>query len=98
MKISVIIPAFNEEQAIGHVVSNIPKHLNAQVIVCNNGSTDNTAAVAQKQGAIVLTENQKGYGYACLKGISYLKNQPIPPDVVVFIDGDYSDYPEEMPL
>jgi glycosyltransferase involved in cell wall biosynthesis len=97
MKVAVIIPAFNEEQAIGNVVKDIPKAIGAAVLVCNNGSTDRTVEEAEKAGAIVLTENRKGYGYACLKGMSYIEQNLPETDVVVFIDGDYSDYPEEMP-
>lgn len=97
MKVAVIIPAYNEEQAIGNVVNDIPKDIDTTVLVCNNGSTDKTAEVAQKAGAIVLTENRKGYGFACLKGMAYIEQSLPEIDTVVFIDGDYSDYPEEMP-
>lgn len=93
LKISVIIPAFNEEQSIGKVVSDIPSFVD-EVVVVNNNSTDSTVQVAEEAGATVLTENRKGYGYACLKGIDYLKSKK--PEVIVFLDGDYSDYPEEM--
>lgn len=96
MKVAVIIPAYNEEQAIGNVVNDIPKDIDTTVLVCNNGSTDKTAEVAQKAGAIVLTENRKGYGFACLKGMAYIEQSLPEIDTVVFIDGDYSDYPEEM--
>lgn len=94
-KICVIIPAFNEEKAIAHVIKEIPDIV-SEIIVVSNNSTDNTVEVAQKAGAIVLEENRKGYGYACLKGMDYLSNQTQKPDIVVFIDGDYSDYPEEL--
>ena len=93
MKISVIIPAYNEEQSIGKVVSDIPDFV-SEIVVVNNDSTDTTVEVAEKAGATVLTETRKGYGYACLKGMDYLRSKKI--DVVVFLDGDYSDYPEEM--
>lgn len=93
MKVSVIIPAYNEEQSIGKVVTDIPSFVE-EVVVVNNNSTDSTVEVAEKAGATVLTENQKGYGRACLKGLTYLKEKN--PDVIVFLDGDYSDYPEEM--
>lgn len=93
MKISVIIPAYNEEQSIGKVVSDIPSFVD-EVVVVNNNSTDSTVQVAEEAGATVLTENRKGYGYACLKGMDYLQSKNT--DVVVFLDGDYSDYPEEM--
>lgn len=95
-KIDVIIPAFNEEAAIGKVLKAIPKSLVREVIVCDNNSTDKTAEVAAANGATVLLEKEKGYGNACLKGISYLKAKAEQPDIVVFIDGDYSDVPEEM--
>lgn len=95
-KIDVIIPAFNEEAAIGKVLRAIPKSLVREVIVCNNNSSDRTAEVAAANGATVLLAQEKGYGNACLKGIEYLKQKPEQPDVVVFMDGDYSDVPEEM--
>lgn len=94
MQIAVIIPAFNEEKSIGKVVNAIPKDLVQTIIVVNNNSTDETVNVANSAGAIVLTENRKGYGWACLKGMDYLKNQS--PEIVVFLDGDFSDYPEEI--
>jgi len=98
-KIDVIIPAYNEEAAIGKVLRAIPKSLVREVIVCNNNSTDNTAKIAAANGAIVVLQPEMGYGNACLKGIDYLMQKPISeqPDIVVFIDADYSDVPEEMP-
>ena len=93
--IKVIIPAFNEEDSIGKVISEIPNSVD-EIIVVSNNSTDETEIRAKKVGATVLVESQRGYGYACLKGINYLKNQVIKPDIVVFLDGDYSDYPEEL--
>lgn len=93
--IKVIIPAFNEEDSIGKVICEIPDIVD-EVIVVNNCSTDTTEAVAKKAGATVLTESRKGYGYACLKGMNYLENQDIKPEIVVFLDGDYSDYPNEL--
>lgn len=97
-RIDVIIPAFNEEKSIPHVLKEIPKELVREVIVCNNASTDNTAKVAKATGATVLNQPNPGYGNACLKGIEYLAQKPEneQPDILVFIDGDYSDYPEEM--
>lgn len=95
-KIDVIIPAFNEEAAIGKVLRAIPKSLVREVVVCNNNSSDRTAEVAAANGATVLLAQEIGYGNACLKGIEYLKQKPEQPDVVVFMDGDYSDVPEEM--
>ena len=96
-KIVVIIPAFNEENAVGIVIREIPKHLVAEIIVVNNNSNDQTAQIAKEAGATVLNENRQGYGWACLKGIDYCKQQNILPDIVVFMDADHSDYPEEMP-
>lgn len=98
MTIDVIIPAFNEELSIVNVIKEIPKDWVREIIVCNNGSTDQTAEVARAAGATVLYQPQKGYGNACLKGIAYLVNKPKTeqPDIVVFMDGDYSDYPEEL--
>lgn len=95
--IVVIIPAFNEENAVGKVVRDIPTHKVDEVIVVNNNSTDKTSKIAAKEGATVLFEAKKGYGNACLKGIDYLKNgRTKPTDIVVFIDADYSDYPEQL--
>ena len=82
--IKVIIPAFNEENAVGNVISEIPKELVSEVIVVNNASTDQTEAQAKKYGATVLDQPKQGYGFACLKGIEYLSESPNPPDVVVF--------------
>ena len=96
-KIYVIIPAFNEQNAVCHVLAEIPKNLVAETVVVNNGSTDDTSEQALSCGATVLDEPRKGYGYACLKGIDYLKNKPIETsDIVVFIDADHADYPSEM--
>ncbi|NRS90610.1 glycosyltransferase involved in cell wall biosynthesis [Flavobacterium sp. 7E] len=94
-KIKVIIPAYNEEKAIANVIRDIPNCV-SEIIVISNNSTDNTITVAQNAGATVLSENRKGYGYACLKGLEYISKQEIKPDIIVFLDGDYSDYPEEL--
>lgn len=94
--VDVLIPAYNEESSIGKVLNDIPASLVRHIIVCNNGSTDRTASVAQEHGAIVVYENRSGYGSACLAGIRYLNSLDIKSDVVVFIDGDYSDYPQQM--
>ena len=91
----VIIPAFNEEKSIGKVIQEIPKTV-SEIIVVNNNSTDNTGKVAFENGATVLDESRKGYGYACLKGMDYISKQKTKPDIIVFLDGDYSDYPEEL--
>lgn len=93
--IKVIIPAYNEADSIALVINDIPDIVN-EIIVISNNSTDNTEINAKKAGATVLTEKRKGYGYACLKGMTYIANQNIKPDIVVFLDGDYSDYPEEL--
>jgi glycosyltransferase involved in cell wall biosynthesis len=93
--IKVIIPAYNEEDSITKVIHDIPNSVD-EIIVVNNNSSDLTAVTAKKAGATVINESRKGYGYACLKGIDYLENQDIKPDIVVFLDGDYSDYPEEL--
>jgi len=97
--IDVIIPAFNEEDSIAKVVSAIPKEWVRSIIVVSNGSTDLTEQNARTAGAIVLLEPNKGYGNACLKGMEYIAKQTEEgkPDIVVFLDGDYSDYPEELP-
>lgn len=93
--ISVIIPAYNEEGSIYKVIGDIPKQV-SEIIVVNNNSTDSTAAVAKNAGATVLKEERKGYGYACLKGLEYIAAKETTPDIVVFLDGDYSDYPEQL--
>jgi glycosyltransferase involved in cell wall biosynthesis len=92
MRVAVIIPVLNEEQSIGDVLDAIPKELKPDLIVVDNGSTDRTSEIARKHGAQVVSEPRRGYGYACLRGIQELDHQ----DVVVFLDGDFSDYPEEM--
>lgn len=94
-KIKVIIPAYNEADSIAKVISEIPDLVD-EIIVVNNNSTDLTAENAQKAGATVLTETKSGYGNACLKGMNYIAHQEEKPDIVVFLDGDYSDYPEEL--
>lgn len=98
-RISVIIPAFNEANSIGKVIGAIPENLVSEIIVVNNNSTDNTAEVANQAGAMVLLQTARGYGNACLKGLEYLSEKPVAdqPEIVVFLDGDFSDYPEEMP-
>ncbi len=93
--IKVIIPAYNEQDSIGHVLNDIPSIVD-EVIVISNNSTDNTEKVAKAAGATVLKEPNKGYGYACLKGMEYIASLDTKPDIVVFLDGDYSDYPEQL--
>ena len=94
---AVIIPALNEEESIGKVLKAIPSQFSNTVVVVDNGSHDKTAEVARSHGAVVLSEPQRGYGYACVRGIRHLgeRDSDVPP-IVVFLDGDYSDYPEEM--
>ena len=94
--IDVIIPAFNEENSVGNVVNDIPKGLVREIIVVNNNSTDKTAINAINAGATVLEETTMGYGNACLKGMFHISQKEIKPDIVVFLDADYSDYPEEI--
>lgn len=91
----VIIPAFNESQSIGKVIADIPDLVN-ETIVVNNASTDNTEIIAKEHGATVLRENRKGYGYSCLKGIDYLQTKANANDIIVFLDGDYSDFPDQI--
>ncbi len=93
--IIVIIPAYNEENAIANVIKEIPDYV-SEIIVVSNNSSDKTIEVAQNAGATVLSENQKGYGFACLKGMEYIANREKKPEIIVFLDGDYSDYPEEL--
>lgn len=90
-KIAVIIPALNEEKAIPKVINDIPDYADL-IIVVDNDSEDNTAIVARSVGAVVLREPVRGYGAACLKGLTAIEDC----DIVVFIDGDYSDFPSEM--
>ena len=96
-RISVIIPAHNEAESIGLVISEIPAGLVAEIVVVNNASTDATAARAAAAGATVLAEPVPGYGRACLCGLAYVLAQTPPPDIVVFLDGDHSDYPDQLP-
>ncbi len=93
--IKVIIPAFNEEDSIAHVINEIPDMV-SEVIVVSNNSTDTTETVAKNAGATVLQQPRKGYGYACLKGMDYVASCDPKPNIIVFLDGDYSDYPAEL--
>jgi glycosyltransferase involved in cell wall biosynthesis len=94
--IDVIIPAFNEENSIKNVINDIPSNLVRDVIVVDNNSFDLTSKIASSAGALVLSESTQGYGSACKRGVDYLKTRPVLPDVVVFLDADYSDYPEQL--
>ena len=98
MIVDLIIPAFNEELSIQKVLVDIPMDIVREIVVVNNNSTDNTQLVAKENGAKVIDETRKGYGNACLKGIEYLSSKTIRPDIVVFLDADYSDYPEQLKL
>jgi len=94
VRVSVIIPTYNEAQAIGRVLADLPSDLAAEVIVVDSGSSDGTPEIAAKMGARVVKEPRRGYGRACLTGLANANA----PDMVVFLDGDYSDRPSELPL
>jgi len=94
VRVSVIIPTHNEAQAIRHVLADLPSYLATEVIVVDSNSTDGTPEIAAEMGARVIHEPRRGYGRACLTGLAHANN----PDVVVFLDGDYSDRPSELPL
>jgi glycosyltransferase involved in cell wall biosynthesis len=98
--VDVIIPAWNEEKALPFVLRDLPGDWVRQVLVCDNGSTDGTAAAARAAGAKVVSQPLRGYGNACLAGMRYLSEMPASeqPEIVVFLDGDYSDYPEDLPM
>ena len=93
--IDVVIPALDEERALPYVLREIPRPLVRRVVVADNGSADRTAAVAVEHGAEVVHEAERGYGAACLRALAHLAADP--PDIVVFLDGDYSDHPDELP-
>ncbi|MGI4740207.1 MAG: glycosyltransferase family 2 protein [Janthinobacterium lividum] len=98
-RIGVLIPAHNEEKSIALVLAEIPAGLVQEVVVVDNASTDHTAAAARAAGATVVAEPRPGYGQACLAGLAYYAAQPAhqTPEIIVFLDGDHSDFPEEMP-
>lgn len=95
----MLIPAWNEEKSLPLVINGLPANWIKKVVVCDNGSTDQTAEVAKEAGAVVIHQPERGYGNACLAGMRYLNQLPSSeqPEIVVFIDGDFSDYPEELP-
>jgi glycosyltransferase involved in cell wall biosynthesis len=94
MRVSVVIPTRNEAQAIGRVLEDLPSDQVTEVIVVDNNSTDGTTEIAARMGARVVREARRGYGQACLTGIASANA----PDIVGFLDGDYSDRPAELPL
>ncbi len=94
MRVSVIIPTHNEAQSIGRVLADLPSDLTTEVIVVDSNSTDGTPEIAARMGARVVQEPRRGYGRACLTGLAAANS----PDVVVFLDGDYSDRPSELPI
>jgi glycosyltransferase involved in cell wall biosynthesis len=96
LDIAVLIPAFNEEESLPLVLRDLPDDLVRRVLVVNNASTDTTPTVAEENGALVIEEKRRGYGSACLAGIEYYR-QNDPPDILVFLDADYSDYPDDLP-
>lgn len=93
--VDVIIPALDEELALPHVLAEIPREHVRRVVVADNGSRDRTAIVAREGGAEVVSEPRRGYGAACLKALAHLASDP--PEIVVFLDGDRSDHPAELP-
>src|SRR6185437_5193026 len=94
MRVSIIIPTYNEAQSIGRVLADLPTNLVTEVIVVDSNSTDGTPDLARRTGARVIQEPRRGYGRACLTGLANTQS----PDVVVFLDGDYSDRPSELPI
>jgi len=94
-RVSVIIPVWNEAKSLPRVLGEVPRDQVAEIVVVDNGSTDGSAHAARELGATVIHEPRRGYGAACLAGLEYLRRDP--PDIVVFLDGDFSDHPEELP-
>lgn len=96
--LAVVIPALNEEASLPLVLGDIPRSLVQDVVVVDNGCTDRSAEVARANGARVVVEPQRGYGAACLRGLAELAQRPEgPPEIVIFLDADYSDHPDELP-
>ena len=96
--VDVIIPVFNEAESISRVLADLPRARLRRILVVDNGSADGSAEIARRCGAGVVREPRRGYGSACLAGIAELARGADPPGIVVFLDGDYSDHPEELPL
>jgi len=97
-RVAIVIPALDEEASIGQVLADLPRDWFDEVIVVDNGSRDRTAERARNAGARVVVEPRRGYGSACLRGLAELRDRPKgPPDIVVFLDADHSDHPEELP-
>jgi glycosyltransferase involved in cell wall biosynthesis len=94
VRVSVVIPTHNEAQAIGRVLTDVPRDIVTEIVVVDSNSSDGTCEIAERMGARVLRESRRGYGRACLTGLA----ATTAPDVVVFLDGDYSDRPDELPL
>jgi glycosyltransferase involved in cell wall biosynthesis len=94
--IDVVMPAFNEAKSIALVLNEIPRALVRHIVVCDNNSTDETSEVARAHGAMVVFQPVRGYGNACLKALDWIHQQNVLPDIIVFLDSDYSDHPEEM--
>ncbi len=94
--IAIVMPAYDEAEALPGVLAEIPRDLDPRIVVVDNGSTDGTGDVARHHGVEVVHESRPGYGSACLAGIGYLAGSP--PDILVILDADYSDYPEDLPL
>jgi glycosyltransferase involved in cell wall biosynthesis len=94
MRVSVIIPTHNEAQAIARVLADLPSNLVTEVIVVDSNSNDGTPEIAARMGARIIHESRRGYGRACLTGLAAANS----PDIVVFLDGDYSDRPAELPI
>ena len=99
-RIAVIIPAFNEEPSIGRVIVDIPRPWVDQIIVADNNSSDSTANVARSAGATVVPAPRQGYGSACLAALAFVASLPADqrPEIIVFLDGDYSDHPQQLPM
>ena len=94
--VDVVMPAFNEERSIGRVLNDVPRSVVRRIVVADNNSTDATAEHAREAGAIVVPASRQGYGSACQVGVDHLRRND-PPDILVFLDADYSDHPEELP-